>query len=119
MVIAVWIVSGLLALANLAAGGFKLARPREKLIPVQPWTEDFSAPQIKGIAALEVLGALGLILPPLTGVLPILAGVAAAGIAVLQIGALVTHVRRKETVAPNLVLIVLALFVSVTRFLGY
>jgi hypothetical protein len=119
MIIAVWIVSGLLALANLLAGGLKLVRPREALIAIQPWAGDFSARQIKGIGALEVLGAIGLILPPLLGVLPVLAGFAAVGIAALQVGALVTHVRRKEPIVPNIVILALALFVAVTRFMGY
>jgi hypothetical protein len=119
MTIAVWIVSGLLAAANLAAGGLKLIRPKDKLVQMQAWVGDFSALQVKGIGVLEVLAAIGLILPPLTGILPILAAFAAAGVVILQVGALATHVRRKETIVPNLVLIALAVFVAVTRFLGY
>jgi hypothetical protein len=113
MIIVLWIASGLLALANLASGGFKLAQPREKLLTVQPWTNDFSAPQIKLIGAAELLGALGIILPRLTGILPVVSSIAAFAIALLQVGAVVTHVRRKETVIPNVVLIVIALFVGI------
>jgi hypothetical protein len=119
MIIAVWIASGLLALSNLGAGGFKLVRPKSKLVEVQPWTNDFGAAQIKGIGALEVLAAIGLILPPLTGILPILAGFAAVGVVILQAGAIATHLRRKETIIPNIVILLVAAFVAVGRFLGF
>jgi len=58
-----WIVAGLLALAFLGAGAMKLSQPREKLAASMGWVNDFSAPMVKTIGALEVLGALGLILP--------------------------------------------------------
>ena len=60
-----------------------------------------------------MLGALGLILPRLSGILPVLTSVAAFAIVAPQVGAIVTHVRRKETVIPNVVIILLALFVGV------
>lgn len=113
MEIALWIATALLALSNLGAGAFKLARPKEKLVEQQAWASDFSAGQVKAIGAAEVLGALGLILPRLTGILPVLTSVAAFAIVALQIGAIATHVRRKETVIPNVVIIALGLFVGI------
>ena len=113
MEIALWIATALLALSNLGAGTFKLVRPKEKLVLQQPWAADFTPAQLKAIGAAEVLGALGLILPRLTGILPVLTSVAAFAIVVLQIGAIVTHVRRTETVIPNVVIILLALFVGI------
>ena len=105
--------TALLALANLGAGSFKLARPKQKLVEQQPWATDFSPAQLKAIGAAEVLGALGLILPRLTGILPVVTSVAAFAIVALQVGAIATHVRRKETVVPNVVIITLALFVGI------
>ncbi len=119
MIIAVWIVAGLLALAFLAAGGMKLAQPKEKLAAAgMAWTEDFSANTVMLIGAAEVLGAIGLILPPLVNIAPMLAPVAATGLALTMAGAVVTHLRRKEgqaALAP-LVLLVLAAFVAVAGF---
>ena len=65
-----------------------------------------------------MLAAIGLILPPLTGILPILAPLAAAGIVVLQLGAIVVHVRRGEQkgIVVNIVILLLALFVALARF---
>jgi len=113
MDIALWIATALLALSNLGAGTFKLVRPKDKLVTQQPWAEDFTPAQLKAIGAAEVLGALGLILPRLTGILPVLTSVAAFAIVVLQVGAIATHLRRKETVIPNVVIILLALFVGI------
>ena len=113
MEIALWIVSGLLALANLFVGTMKLVRPKTALVEMMAWAGDFSSLQIKVIGALEIAGALGLILPRLTGILPWLSVVAAFALVVLQLVALSVHVRRKETVVPNLVLVALALFVGI------
>lgn len=119
MSIALWIAAGLLALAFLAAGITKLTQPKDKLAAMgMGWTEDFGNAGVKGIATLEVLGALGVILPAVTGIVPILVPVAATGLALLMIGAIVVHLRRGETqavVAP-LVLALLAAFVAVGRF---
>jgi hypothetical protein len=113
MVIALWIASALLTLSNLGAGAFKLVTPRSRLVAMQPWTNDFTATQIRLIAIAEVLGGLGVILPLVTNILPVVASIAAFAIAALQVGALVTHVRRSELVVPNLVIIAIALFVGI------
>ncbi len=117
---AVWIAQGLLALAMLAAGGMKLAQSKEQLMASgsMDWTEDFPEPQIKGIGTLEVLAALGLILPALLDVAPVLVGVAAVGVVLLMLGAAATHVRRKEgqMVPVNLVIAAIAVFIAVMRF---
>jgi hypothetical protein len=117
MIIAVWIASGLLALANLGAGFLKLSRSKEALASSQRWTVGFSAPVIKLIGAAEVLAAIGLIVPPLTGILPVLAPLAAVGLVILQLGAIVTHLRIGERmIVPNVVILLLALFVALARF---
>lgn len=119
MDIALWIAAGLLALAFLAAGGMKLTQPKEKLAAAgMGWTEDFSATGVKLIATAEVAGAIGLILPPLVNIAPVLAPVAATGLLVTMVGAAIVHVRRGEgqaVVAP-LVLGLIAAFVGYGRF---
>jgi uncharacterized membrane protein len=112
-----WILQIVLALAFLAAGGMKLARPRPALVGAgMGWADDFSDTAVKGIGALEVLGALGLILPAVTGIATWLVPVAAIGLALTMAGAVVVHVRRKEAYVPPLVLGVLALVLAVIRF---
>ena len=114
-----WIAAAVLAVAFLAAGAMKLTQPKEKLAQSgMSWTEDFSPDAIKAIGALEVLAAIGLILPAALDVVPDLVPVAAVGLVVLMLGAVVTHLRRKESqmVVVNVVLIALAAFVAWGRF---
>lgn len=119
MDVVLWIVAGVLALAFLAAGAMKLAQPKEKLAASgMGWVDDFSAGAVKAIGLAEVLGAVGLVLPGLTGVAPVLVPLAALGLALTMVGAAVVHLRRGEQqmVGVNAVLLVLALVVVVGRF---
>ncbi|GGS35568.1 DoxX family protein [Deinococcus knuensis] len=108
MNIFIWIITGLVALAFLAAGSMKLTQPKEKLAPQMPWVNDFPQGTVRTIGLLEVLGALGLILPRALNVLPWLSTAAAAGLILTMIGAAAVHVRRKEPVVPAVVLGVLS-----------
>ena len=73
MNIAFWIVAGLLALFYLYGGGIKLIRSKEQLQPMMQWVDSTPMPLVRTIGGIEVLGAAGLILPPLTGIAPVLA----------------------------------------------
>lgn len=117
---ALWIVQILLALAFGMAGFMKITQPKEKLAGQMKWVEDFAPNTVKGIGTLEALAAIGLILPMLTGILPILTPLAAVGLILTMVGAALTHLRRKETpmIAINAVLLVLAAFVAYGRFTG-
>ena len=122
MNVALWIVAGVLAVAMLGSGLMKAVQPREKLVKSGlAWAEDFSPATVKLIGVLEVLGAIGLILPALLDIAPILVPVAATGLAIVMLGAVVVHVRRKEyqAIAPSAVLLLLALFVAWGRFGPY
>lgn len=115
-----WIVQVLLGLVFLAAGSAKLFTSREKLLARMAWVEDFSPNIIKAIGFVEVLGGIGLILPSLTRVLPVLTPLAAVGLILTMIGAALTHLRRKEypMIIPNIVLLALAAFVAYARFVA-
>lgn len=118
MTIAYWIVAGLLALMMLGAGGSKLARPKAALAASgMTWTEDFRPATIKLIGLAEVLGAIGLILPMLLGIAPVLSPIAAVALAILMIGAVAVHIRRKEPLIPALVLAVISIAAAVLGFL--
>jgi hypothetical protein len=108
--IAYWIVAGLLALFYLYAGGKKVAQSKERLAPMMGWVDTIPMRQVRLIGIVEILGALGLVLPPLTGIAPVLAVVAAAGFVVLQVLATRLHLSRGEAKVTglNLALIVAA-----------
>ena len=95
-----------------------MSQPKEKLVKNMAWVEDFSQGTVRLIGALEVLGAIGVVLPALTGIVPWLTPLAALGLVLLMIGAALTHLRRTEygNIAMNAVLLVLAAFVAYGRF---
>ena len=117
---ALWIATVFLALTFARAGYLKLAKPRNELAANGlAWVEDFTDPQVRAIGTLEVLGALGLLLPPLLRVLPVLVPLAACGLGLIMIGAAVVHARRGEVllnVLLNLALLAIAGFVAAGRF---
>ena len=119
MDVVLWALAGLLAAAFAAAGLMKLTSPKEKLAASgMGWTEDYSAGQVKTIGTLEVLGAIGLILPAALGIAEILTPLAAVGLALTMVGAAVVHAKRGEgqMIPVNVVLGGLAIFVAVMRF---
>jgi uncharacterized membrane protein YphA (DoxX/SURF4 family) len=123
MNIVLWVLAALLAFVFLGAGAMKLTQSKDKLAanPNMAWTEQFSARTIKLIGLLEVLAAIGLILPAVLGIASALVPLAAVGLVLLMIGAALTHARRKENQAAvvNVVLLVLAAAVAVGRFGPY
>ncbi|MBA2240960.1 MAG: DoxX family protein [Solirubrobacterales bacterium] len=118
-----WILQIVLAIAFLVAGAFKLSTPKAKLLenPNMAWTEDFSEAQVKAIGAIEVLGAIGLVLPVALDVVPVLTPIAAVGFVILMAAAARTHLRRGEQQAlpVNLVLGLIALAIAILRFGPY
>ncbi len=118
MNLTLWIVQILLALAFAMAGVMKTTQPIEKLATNMGWVNDVTAQIVRLIGTLELLGAAGLILPAATGIWPWLTPVAAIGLVLTMMGAMITHIRRQEFpgLGVNVVLLVLALFVAYGRF---
>lgn len=112
-----WIAAALLAVMYLMAGGMKATQPIEKLAAQMKWAPNM--PRLtRFIGTAEVLGAIGLIVPFATGILPWLTPLAAIGLVLVQVLAIPFHIRRGEmqTLPLNLVLLALALFVAWGRF---
>ena len=119
MNIALWIIQALLALVFLFAGGTKLVLSLETLasmgspnqIPLPGWFIRFTG-------VVEVLGALGLILPGLLRIRPELTPLAAAGLVIVMIGAIAFTVASGDIAAALIPLIVglLAAFVAYGRW---
>ena len=118
MNIALWIVQGLLAAMYGMAGSMKLfqtSKAKEQF----PWAKNRSDDFIRFVGASELLGALGLILPVLTGILPWLTLLAAIGLTLIQLLAIFTeHLPKREyTVLPiNILLLVFSTFVLIGRW---
>ncbi|MEM7126816.1 MAG: DoxX family protein [Chloroflexota bacterium] len=82
----------LVALAFIAAGAFKIFTPVEQLVEQMSWVTAVPAFAVPVIGILELAGGLGLILPWLTGIQPQLVSLAAIGLVLTMIGAVITHV---------------------------
>ncbi|HWU07653.1 MAG TPA: DoxX family protein [Streptomyces sp.] len=122
MNVTLWIIASILAVAFLLAGLMKAGQPKEKLAASgMAWVDDFSSGAVKAIGAVEVLGALGLILPAALNIAPVLVPLAATGLAITMLGAAVVHARRKENqmIGANVVLLILAAIVAWGRFGPY
>lgn len=112
MTIAYWIIAGLLALVYLGAGAMKVLRSREQLIAAgQGWVEGANVGIVKLVGLIEIAGALGLILPPLTGIAPSLAPMAALGLVLVQAVAIGVHMKLNDTktLPVNIILLALAM----------
>jgi uncharacterized membrane protein YphA (DoxX/SURF4 family) len=118
MNIALWIAQGLLAAMYLMAGimkTFQTGKARQAMT----WTEGRSDEFVRFIGISELLGAVGLILPLVTGILPWLTPIAALGLALIQLLAIfMEHLPKKEfnVIPVNALLLALSLFVVIGRW---
>ncbi|MET9292489.1 DoxX family protein [Streptomyces sp. NPDC003077] len=96
MTIAYWIVAGPLASFYLYAGGVKVVRSRDLLRPMMAWVDRIPLPAVRALGTIEVLGAVGLLLPPATGIAPWLSLASAIGFLLLQIGAITVHLTGED-----------------------
>jgi hypothetical protein len=118
MSIALWVAQSLLALVFLWSAYSKGTWSRERLVAGgQTGVQGLPVGLIRFIAGMELLGALGLLLPGLTGVAPFLTALAAVGLGAIMLLAAATHVRLHElgTAAANLLLLGVCVFVVVGR----
>lgn len=96
MNIVLWAIQAILALLFLLEGGVRSFLPIETLAPRMHWVKDAPAWFVRFVGACEVAGAVGLILPAATSILPRLTVAAGAGLVVLMASASVYHVTRHE-----------------------
>ncbi|MFC7710698.1 DoxX family protein [Micromonospora lupini] len=132
MNLVLWIIQILLAVVFVGAGLAKLTQPKEKLRDRMAWVDPVPPTQVKALGAVEVLAAVGLVLPALTGIATVLTPLAAVGLVIVMIGAILVHLRdrkKRDTAAERrteiqgaitcAVLLVLAAVVAWGRFGPY
>ena len=123
MNIALWILQGFLAAIFLIAGAIKVIKSKDELKVLggekMNWVDSISAVSVKLIGTIEVLAAIGLILPQLTGILPWIVPLAAFGLVLTMIGAVMLHQRRGDgakAIVQVIILLVMAAFTTYGRF---
>ncbi|WP_327034825.1 DoxX family protein [Micromonospora ureilytica] len=116
MNLALWIAAGLLAALALAGGITKTFVPKQKLAAAYGggWTDGASVGFVKTLGVLELLAAVGLILPAVLDIAPVLVPVTAICWVLLMVGAMITHLRHGEArfIGLNLVYLAMAAFVA-------
>ena len=117
MDIAAWIAQVLAALVFGAHGYTLLFRP-DQARKQYPWAVDVPETLKRFIGTAELLGAVGMIVPAATRILPWLTPLAALGLVALMVLAAIFHATRREwpNVVFNLVLGALAAFVAYARY---
>lgn len=118
MNIALWSASILLAGIFLGSGVAKSVLGRERLLASgQTGIAPFPMPLVRVVAVLEIVGAVGLIVPWAFETAHVLTPLAAVGLAVFMYGAAIAHasLREPKSVAINLTLFALCGFVIAGR----
>ncbi|MFC0264194.1 DoxX family protein [Fontibacter flavus] len=116
--ISLWVAQVVLALMFLMAGAMKSTQPVEELAKSMSWVNDFSAGMVKFIGVSELLGGIGLLLPAILRIKPILTPLAAMGLFTVMVFAFAYHVSKGEygLLPINLVLGTIALFIAWGRY---
>lgn len=118
MNIVVWIAQGLGAALFLMVGSMKTFTPWDKLIVKMEGMKDSPPAFVRFLGIVELAGGIGLIIPWLTGIAPILTPIAAVGLAIIMLLAVFVHLPKKEykAIAMNIAFLGLMVFVAVERF---
>jgi uncharacterized membrane protein len=104
-----WIVQAILAALFATSGLEKVLQPKDRLAGKYPWMRDVSQATVRFIGVMELLGAIGLIVPAATGIAPVLTPIAGTGLVVMGVLAAAMHIRRKELYGVAVTAIVFAL----------
>ncbi|WP_231446811.1 DoxX family protein [Brevibacterium zhoupengii] len=99
MNIVLWILADVLAIAFGIGGAAQITLTKERyrsLAHSQHWVDDFGSGHVKAIGTIKIVGVIGLIVPPVVGILPILSPLAACGLMLVMAGAATTRFRRSE-----------------------
>lgn len=117
MTTTIWIIKGILAALFGITGLLKLFLPKDKLIEKgMKGLVSIDDTQIKGIGVVELLGAIGILLPGLLNIYPILSGIAALGLALTMMVAARVHQKLQLSIMPNIIIMLLCLFVAYKSF---
>lgn len=110
-----WVAQVLLALGMASAGIIKLVWPDADLEAAYPL---FPAVFIRFIGVCEILGAIGVVVPAALRIRPELTPLAAAGLAIIMGGAVISTIimGAASMIATPLILFLLAVFVAYGRW---
>ena len=111
-----WIAQIILAIL-LFSGAVMKFMPVEKISVMMPWTGQVPVFLLRLLAVIDLLGALGLLLPGLLHIKPVLVICASVGISILMLSAIVFHIYREEAnvIGFNSICLLMAIFITMGR----
>jgi len=109
------IAQGFLSIAMLGSGLMKIMTPYEEIAAQMAWAQNVSSSIVFLIGLLEIFGVIGMNLPYLLKKYKKLVPIAAGGLALTMLGAVLTHAIIGENIIAALVLLVIASFVTYSR----
>lgn len=114
MHVLLWIAQVLLASGLVFGGIMKLFEPKDELAARWPWTGEVPLLLVTFTGIVDLLGAMGLVLPGLLRIKSALVPIAAMGVVLLMICAVVFHIARGEATltGPNVFFALLAGFIA-------
>lgn len=114
----VWVVQCFLTAIFAIAGFVKLVTPKDILEEKMSWVKDYSNAMVTFIGTCEFMGAIGLVAPMALNIFPFLTPIAATGLAIIMILAVIAQIKRKEykKTAFALFLLIFTVLVAVNRF---
>jgi len=118
MFVVLWVAQGLLAVMFMMTGLIKITMPIDTLSVILPWTPIIPLWLTRFIGICEVAGGIGLVMPTLFRIKPILTAWAAASLATVMLIATLFHMTTgyANMIGINLILGGVALFVAWKRF---
>lgn len=109
-----WITQSLLAASMIWAACMKLLQPIEKLAVLWPWTAQLSPALVRATGIVDIVGAIGLLLPGILDIRPALTRWAAIGVIILMMCAAIFHISRGEVsvIGVNIIFAAMAVFIA-------
>ena len=109
----IWILKGFIALIFTFTGIFKILLPKTKLLDKgMKGLRDLDKKQIKMAGLMEVLGAVGLVLPTLLNIYPVLSAISALCLSLTMIVAGWINYKLKLSIIPNIMIFVICIFIA-------
>lgn len=118
LIISLWVAQSVLAAMYIMAGSMKSFQPIESLSAMLPWVSSTPPELVRFIGISELAGGIGLLLPAILRIKPVLTPIAATGLVVVQVLAIFFHISRGESsvLGMNIILVAIAAFVAWGRF---
>jgi len=118
---ALWVIQGLLAAFFIMPGIGKVSSSKQKHVEDGHLKPDASIAPIRILGIFELLGCVGIIVPWLTNIVPVLTPITAVCFCLVMLAGLVVHAQKKEYKMLPMLVIVLALaaVVAYYRFSQY